>query len=247
VRVSDKVYVSLSIPPPPRVLKFVTSTLFPSTEPHSCACYRETQYYPDSACIQREVRAYRISVDTLLFLETIVHFHGYTCYKALHTGRQPPACGPPILRAKPSRFRSQVRRMYGEPVVLRPSVDIFQLTSVTMHPLSSCNTLLHERRKVPSSHHLIMVVASSKYSYSASLIQSHHFSTRSLSPGPVHLLRHLFSSQRFISTTNQNVEPLHISNTAHGARLQSCCQGRTGHQYLATPSLHGTRATTSIN
>jgi hypothetical protein len=163
VRVSDKVYISLSIPPPPHVLKFVTSTLFSPRRHIVVLAIGEAQYYPDSACIQREVRAYHISVDTLLFLETIVHFHGYTCYKALHTGRQSPACGPPILRAKPSRFRSQVRRMYGEPVVLRLPVDIFQLTSVTIHPLSSCNTLLHERRKVPSSHHLIMVVASSKY------------------------------------------------------------------------------------
>jgi hypothetical protein len=72
---------------PHRVLNFVPSALFSPKEAHSCACYRETQYCPDSACVQREVRAYRISVDTLLFLETIVHFHGHTRYEALHTGR----------------------------------------------------------------------------------------------------------------------------------------------------------------
>jgi hypothetical protein len=29
----------------------------------------------------------RISMDNILFLETIVHFHSYTRYKGLHLGR----------------------------------------------------------------------------------------------------------------------------------------------------------------
>jgi hypothetical protein len=38
--------------------------------------YRKTQCLPDSSCIPREPTTYRISMDTVLFLETIVHSSG---------------------------------------------------------------------------------------------------------------------------------------------------------------------------
>jgi tetratricopeptide (TPR) repeat protein len=52
------------------------------------ARYRKAQYLPDSACVQREARIHRVSLDTILFLETIVHFYSYTRYTALHPGRE---------------------------------------------------------------------------------------------------------------------------------------------------------------
>ena len=45
------------------------------------------KYLPDSACTQEESRMYRISMDAILFLETIVRFHSYTHYHVLHMGR----------------------------------------------------------------------------------------------------------------------------------------------------------------
>jgi hypothetical protein len=71
---------------PPHVPKFVFSALF--LRRHRAACnYLKTQCSLDSGWIRRESRTYRILMDAILFLETIVHFHSYARYKVLHTGR----------------------------------------------------------------------------------------------------------------------------------------------------------------
>jgi hypothetical protein len=50
---------------------------------------------------------YRISMDTILFLKTIVHFHSYERYKVLHTGRK-------VIR-EPPHLRSRFKFYNAEP------------------------------------------------------------------------------------------------------------------------------------
>jgi hypothetical protein len=45
--------------------------------------YHKAQYSPDSGCIQREPRIYHISMDTILFLETVVRSHNYSAHREI--------------------------------------------------------------------------------------------------------------------------------------------------------------------
>jgi hypothetical protein len=60
--------------------------------------YRKAQQYLHPGCDQREPRMYRISMDTVLFLETIVHFHSYMHYTHLSKGRCKVTLGKPAHR-----------------------------------------------------------------------------------------------------------------------------------------------------
>jgi len=42
------------------------------------------------SCVQRELREHGVSMDTILFLETIVHCDSYTGQKLLHPERKMP-------------------------------------------------------------------------------------------------------------------------------------------------------------
>jgi hypothetical protein len=49
--------------------------------------YKKAQCFPDQTRSQRDPGRYRISLDTTLFRETIVHFYSSICYRLLHAGR----------------------------------------------------------------------------------------------------------------------------------------------------------------
>jgi hypothetical protein len=55
---------------------------------HICTLAIERHSVLQTRNVTRESpRTYRISMGTILFLETIVHFYSYEHYKVLHTGR----------------------------------------------------------------------------------------------------------------------------------------------------------------
>jgi hypothetical protein len=78
---------SISTLRPPHVLKFVTSVLFLRRHIAMCFLSKDTTLarlgmYPKRVQNMLHLR------DTILILETIVHFRSYTRYKPLHTRRE---------------------------------------------------------------------------------------------------------------------------------------------------------------
>jgi hypothetical protein len=74
----------------PRVLQSVTPKLLLRSfhkDTNRRARYRKAQRFFDQEYIQRELRAYHISMDTILIPESIMHFYSYARYRLLCSRR----------------------------------------------------------------------------------------------------------------------------------------------------------------